>query len=133
MDMAHGKQELLDVLKFELDFLKAGGYRETPHVLGRSRFFFVDSPACLNLCLAPTERACPECALVQLTPSDRRSERFPCQHIRLDERGQTLKSLYSSRNQQETEAALANWLKAEIQELERTDVAPESRGKRRDV
>ena len=108
--MAQDKRKLLDVLKFELDFLEKGGYRERPHASWRSHFFFEDSPTCLNLSLAPSERACPECILIQLVPADRQLERFPCQHIRLNERSETLDSLSCS-TQQEIEAGVASWLR----------------------
>jgi hypothetical protein len=42
--MAKDGRKLLDVLKFELEFLEQGGYGRLPRESWRARFIFEDSP-----------------------------------------------------------------------------------------
>jgi hypothetical protein len=56
--------------------------------------------------------------LIQLVPPERRSEKFPCQHIPLNALGETLDSLYRYCDQQEVEETVRSWLRATIGQLE---------------
>ena len=102
----------LDTLKLELKLLELGLYRAP----GPSRplLVFEDSPGC------PRHGAdlCANCALLQFVPSECRSEWAPCQHIRLNDAGETLDSLYRTSTQDELEEALGSWLNATIRRLE---------------
>jgi hypothetical protein len=120
--MRSDKQELVDVLKGELEFLENGGYRHPVRAAWRPQFLFQDSPTCLNFDPHRRPKPCTDCALMQLTPADSQQKKFPCRHIALNERGDTLDSLYCCGSQEEIDSALAQWLKVEIARLERANV-----------
>ena len=46
--MQKDERDLLDVLKFELNFLEKGGYGRSPRESWRPVFIFEDSPTCMN-------------------------------------------------------------------------------------
>jgi hypothetical protein len=115
--MPKDDRNLLDVLKFELEFLEQGGYGRLPRESWRARFIFEDSPTCMNFNSKDRE-PCSECLLMQLVPEEARTEQTPCIHIPLAPGGQTLESLYRTGTQQEIEDALGAWLRATIQRLE---------------
>ncbi|HTZ32139.1 MAG TPA: hypothetical protein VMH31_06760 [Methylomirabilota bacterium] len=54
-------------------------------------------------------------------PADRRNTQFPCRHIRLNERGETVNSFYEWGTEEELETALDGWLSQTIRELERSE------------
>jgi hypothetical protein len=115
--MPKDDRNLLDVLKFELEFLEQGGYGRLPREAWRARFIFEDSPTCMNFSSKDRE-PCSECLLMQFVPEDARKAQTPCIHIPLSPGGQTLESLYSTGTQQEIEEALGVWLRTTIQKLE---------------
>ena len=115
--MAKDGRDLLEVLKFELEFLEQGGYGRLPRESWRPRFIFEDSPTCMNFNSKDRE-PCEECLLMQFVPEDARTEQVPCTHIPLSLHGETLNSLYRTGTQQEIEDALGTWLRATIQRLE---------------
>jgi hypothetical protein len=109
------KGKLVDVLKSELEFLDRGGYRK---VSWRPQFIFEDSPTCLNY-HSQDQKPCSECVLMQLVPPEKREEKVPCRFIPLNERGDTIESLYRSGTQEELESTLRNWLTQEIERFEK--------------
>jgi hypothetical protein len=117
--MTNDKRDLLEVLKAELRFLEKGGYRHTARAPWRPQFIFQDSPTCLNFDPTQQPRPCSECILMQLVPEDFRSEKIPCRHIPLSERGETVDSFYRTGTQEELEVAVAQWLRTTIARLER--------------
>jgi len=120
--MTNDKREFLDVLKAELEFLESGGYRHPARAAWRPQFAFQDSRTCLNFEPNQHRKPCNDCALMQLAPSDSQQKNFPCRYIVLNERGDTLDSLYRSGTQEEIESALTQWLKAKIAPLQRENV-----------
>jgi hypothetical protein len=115
--MPKDDRNLLDVLKFELEFLEQGGYGRLPRESWRPRFIFEDSPTCMNFSSKDRE-PCDECLLMQFVPKDARREQTPCIHIPLSPTGETIASLYRTGTQQELEEALGAWLRATIHRLE---------------
>lgn len=111
------KRSLLEVLKAEHEFVNGGGYRKWSW---RPQFIFEDSPTCLNNRRSQGPRACSECILMALVPPERRDEKVPCRYIQLNEKGDTVDSLYRSGTQEELESALRKWL---IQEIEKSEKA----------
>jgi hypothetical protein len=111
-------RNLLDVLKFELNYLEHGGYTRSLRAPWRALFIFEDSPACPNFESQEHRVPCNECALVQLVPFDARAQKIPCRQIPLTPEGETLESIYRTGTQQEIEAAVGAWLRATIQSLE---------------
>jgi hypothetical protein len=117
----HGSQKLLAILKAELAFLERGGYRRRPRYPWRPNFVFEDSPTCINFNAKKDKeerRPCSECPLIDLVPEDRRQTNFPCRHIQLTERGETVTSFYEWGTEEELETALGAWLRQTIRELE---------------
>ncbi|MGA9981081.1 MAG: hypothetical protein WBQ08_20840 [Candidatus Sulfotelmatobacter sp.] len=115
--MPRDDRNLLDVLKFELEFLEQGGYGRLPRESWRARLVFEDSPTCMNS-NSKDHEPCSECLLMQFVPEDARQEQTPCTHIPLSPNGETLESLYRTGTQQEIEEALGAWLRSTIGQLE---------------
>ncbi|MFZ0285722.1 MAG: hypothetical protein WAL32_10885 [Terriglobales bacterium] len=121
--MSKDTRNLLDVLKFELEFLEQGGYGRLPRESWKPRFIFEDSPTCMNF-NSKNHEPCEECLLMQFVPENARKEQVPCTHIPLLPNGETLESLYRTGTQQEIEEALGTWLRSTIRRLEAKKVAP---------
>ena len=115
--MVEGRK-LLEVLKAELAFLEEGGYRARPPYPWRPNFVFEDSPTCINFKNPDERRPCTECPLIDFVPEDRREARYPCRHILLTTRGETVNSFYEWGTEEELEATLWEWLRQAIRELE---------------
>ncbi len=116
--MQKDERDLLEVLKFELQFLEDGGYGRSPRTPWRPQYIFEDSLTCMNYDSKENPGPCGDCVLMQLVPPERRSEKIPCRHIPFSTSGETLDSLYRYSNQQETEETVGAWLRATIQRLE---------------
>lgn len=112
--MSTDKRDLLDVLKFEAEFLEKGGYGSSPRQPWRSPHILEDSPACMNYDAAGDPRPCSECVLTQLVPSESRGEKIPCTHVPLNSQGETLSSLYRYADQYEIEQTYGQWLHSTI-------------------
>ena len=117
--MAQDDRDILDVLRFELSFLQDGGYGRSPRMPWRAPAIFEDSPICPNFCDPAHTHPCESCLLEQFVPQGQRSESIPCRFIQLNKDGQTVEDLYRTANQVEMEDALANWLRAQIERIER--------------
>ena len=116
--MKKDERDLLEVLKFELQFLEDGGYGRSPRTPWRPQFVFEDSLTCMNYHSKENPGPCSDCVLMHLVPPERRFEKIPCRHIPFNVFGETLDSLYRCSTQQEIEEAVAGWLRATIQHLE---------------
>lgn len=117
--MAQDGRDILEVLKFELNFLLDGGYGRSPHSPWRAPAIFEDSPICPNFADASHPYPCESCLLAQFVPQSQREESVPCRFIPLTKDGQTVDDLYRTGNQIEMEEALASWLRAQIARIER--------------
>ncbi len=84
------KRDLLEVLKFELEFVQKGGYETSVRRPWRPQFVFEDSPTCPNSYVQGKRFSCDECILIDLVPREHRSEKFPCRHIPLKDTGETI-------------------------------------------
>jgi hypothetical protein len=114
-------QKLTDILRAELRFVEEGGYRRRPRFPFRPNFVFEDSPTCFRVRRESEEAAtpaCRECQLMAFVPEDSRGKHFPCRHIDLTGNGETVNSFYEYGTEKELEAALKEWLKKKIAELE---------------
>jgi len=116
------RHRLVAILRAELAFLEQGGYRRGPRYPWRPNFVFEDSPTCINLPGSQDKeeerRPCSECPLMEFVPEGRHETQFPCRHIHLTERGETVTSFYEWGTEEELETALREWLTRTIQELE---------------
>lgn len=116
--MQKDERDLLEVLKFELEFLQNGGYGRSPGTSWRPQYIFEDSPSCINYDSKENAHPCSECILMHLVPPECHSEKVPCRHIPFNVAGETLDSLYRYSDQHEIEETVGNWLRATIQRLE---------------
>jgi hypothetical protein len=117
--MTQDNRDLLDVLKFELDFLQAGGYGRSPHSTWRAPAIFEDSPICPNFSDPAHPFPCESCLLEQFVPEGRKNESVPCRFIELTKEGQTVEDFYRTGSQIEIEEALARWLRTQIEKIEK--------------
>lgn len=113
--MSADQRGLLNVLKKELDFIENGGYRRHSW---RPLYVFEDSPTCLNYHNLDLQRPCSDCSLRELVSPEHREAGTPCRHIRLNDEGQTLESLYRTASQEEMEGYVSRWLRTTIHNLE---------------
>jgi hypothetical protein len=106
-------ESVLLALKSELEFLEKGRYREP--VAWRPPFIFEDSPICSG-----GGAGCPggDCLLKRFVPPEYQELQSPCRYIPLNEKGETVDSLYRTGTHEELETALRDWLLAKIEELE---------------
>jgi hypothetical protein len=116
--MQKDERDLLEVLKFELEFLEDGGYGRSPKMPWRPQYIFEDSLTCMNYGCKENRAPCSDCVLMHLVPPEHRSEEIPCRHIPFNVSAETLDSLYGSSDQNEIEETVGNWLRATIQHLE---------------
>lgn len=116
--MRRDERDLLEVLKFELQFLEDGGYGRSPRTPWRPQYIFEDSLTCMNYDSKENPAPCSECVLMHLVPSEHHSEKVPCRHIPFNIFGETLDSLYRHDDQKEIEEKVGSWLRVTIQRLE---------------
>jgi hypothetical protein len=128
--MARDERDLLDVLKFELNFLEDGGYGRSPHTPWRRQTVFEDSPTCPNFGDPTRPHPCAQCLLMSFVPRDLKDQASPCRHIPLTDNGETIDYFYNCGTQLELlklEEALAGWLCKQISRIEEHREAEHSR------
>lgn len=116
--MSNDKRDVLEVLRFELNFLEQGGYGRSVRTPWKPTSIFQDSLSCINFNDPERPRACSECLLNDFVPRACQDESVPCHHIPLTPNGETIDALERTGNQAEMEEALRNWLRATIQRIE---------------
>ncbi len=116
--MAIDDRDILEVLKFELNFLEKGGYGRSPREPWRAPLVIEDSPACMNYDAKDRPAPCKQCTLIDLVPLSERNQAIPCRHIPLTPAGDTLDSLYRWGTQAEIEELYGKWLRANVREIE---------------
>jgi hypothetical protein len=114
--MAKDNRDMLELLKSELDFIENGGYGRSVRTPWKATSPFRDSLTCVNYALPEKAHPCAECHLIDFVPSDKRAEELPCHAIPLNAAGDTVETLED--NQAKLEAALKEWMRARIKELE---------------
>jgi hypothetical protein len=110
-------RDVLETLKFELDFIEKGGYGRSVRTPWQPTSTFQDSLTCLNFGDPKRSHPCDECLLMTLVPPDRRAEEVPCHHIPVTVAGKTIRELEQCGTQDEIEDALKNWLRRMIATL----------------
>jgi hypothetical protein len=121
--MQKDERDLLEVLKFELEFLEQGGYGRSPRTPWRPQYIFEDSLTCMNYHSKENPGPCSDCVLMHLVPPARRAEKIPCRHIPFNVSAETLDSLYPYSDQNKIEETVGNWLRATIRRLEEERMA----------
>ncbi len=120
--MHRDERDLLEVLKFELEFLEAGGYGRSPKTPRRQPLIFEDSLTCMNYDSKENRNPCSECVLMQLVPPEFKLAQVPCRRIPFNEAGESLDTLYRDGDQRALEDAARKWLRATILRLEEKQV-----------
>jgi hypothetical protein len=126
--MTQDNRDILDILKFELSFLQDGGYGRSPRTPWRAPSIFEDSPICLNFSDPARPHPCESCLLEQFVSEQHKSENVPCRFIPLTKEGQSVEDFYRTGSQVELEAALARWLRAQIDRIEKERAAKAKAG-----
>lgn len=117
--MSQDIHEVLQVLRFELNYLEQGGFERDRVLLG-SESPFRGTFACINFGDPMETHACRECRLSQFVPEDKRTEEFPCHYIQLGTSGETIAELIEKKHPERMVSALEQWLRTTIAELEAT-------------
>jgi len=112
-------RDLLEVLKFELDFIEKGGYGRSVRTPWKRTSIFLDSPSCPNLGDEKRTIPCRDCLLMEFVPEKDRAENTPCHRIPLTKSGETIEGWEQTQDQEGMEEAVKNWLRATISRLER--------------
>jgi len=116
--MSNDKRDILEVLRFELNFLEQGGYGRSVRTPWKPTSIFQDSLSCINFNDPERPHPCSECLLTDFVPQEAHSEGVPCHHIPLTEHGETVDMMERTCNQGELEEALKNWLRGAIRRIE---------------
>ncbi len=116
--MAKDDRDILELLKFELNFLEQGGYGRSVRTPWKPTSAFLDSITCINFGDPERTRPCDECLLMDFVPGEAQAAEVPCHHIPLNAKGETVDSVERYDNQQEVEDKLKQWLRATIARLE---------------
>jgi hypothetical protein len=114
----HDDRELLPLLKFELSFLRDGGYGRPVRTPWQPTIPFRDSPVCLNFSLPDRPYPCHVCHLMRFVPAECQGDLLPCHHIPLNDGGETIAKLEGAVSPQALEEKLAAWLEVVIRNLE---------------
>lgn len=112
------RQNLLHLLKTELQFVESGGYRRSERSPWRPPYVFEESPSCPNYSDRSRPHLCTDCWLMQFVVPDLREEQVPCRFVQLTPEGVTIDSLYRYGSTAETEDLLSEWLQQRIREIE---------------
>jgi hypothetical protein len=113
------ERDVLEVLKFELNFLEQGGYGRSVHAPQVPTRIFQDSISCLNFGDPQRPHPCSECMLIDFVPDSKRQEDVPCHHIPLSPAGETVATLEARDRQHKLEEAVIVWLRAVIARMEK--------------
>jgi hypothetical protein len=125
--MSDDKRDILEVLKFELNFLEQGGYGRSVRTPWKPTSIFQDSLSCINFNEPDRPHPCSECLFSDFVPGDLRAEDVPCHHIPLNPHGETIDTLERQGTQIEMEEALKQWLRTTILRLEAERVSAAKR------
>ena len=124
--MAADKRDILEVLKFELNFLEQGGYGRSVKTPWKPTHIFQDSLSCLNFNEPERPHPCDECLLHEMVPKESQAEGVPCHFIPLNKEGENVHTMERQYNQAELEEAVRNWLRETIRRIEAERAKPKS-------
>lgn len=115
--MPKDDRDILEILKFELEFIESGGYGRSVRTPWKPTSIFQDSLSCINFGDPQRTLPCDDCFLMAFVPPERRAESVPCHHIPLTETGATVDRA-AWKSAQDLEDAIRNWLRTTIARLE---------------
>jgi hypothetical protein len=116
--VSNDKRDILDVLKFELNFLEQGGYGRSVRTPWKPTSIFQDSLSCINFDDPERSHPCSDCLLTDFVPDQHHCENVPCHHIPLNAAGETVDTMEHQYNQLEMEETVKEWLRATIARIE---------------
>jgi hypothetical protein len=116
--MSDDKRDILEVLRFELNFLEQGGYGRSVRTPWKPTSIFLDSLSCINFNDPARPHPCSECLLSDFVPNESQDQQVPCHHIPITSDGETVDTMERTCNQAELEEALKNWLREAIRRIE---------------
>jgi hypothetical protein len=116
--MERQDQDILELLKAELDFLEKGGYGRSVRAPWQPTSVFQDSLSCLNYADPDRPYPCEACVLASFVPPESQAETVPCHHIPLNQSGETVEAIEQQGDQPKLEEALKAWLRTRIAQIE---------------
>jgi hypothetical protein len=117
--MSQDSRDVLQILRFELNYLEQGGF-DRDRALHGSESPFRGTFTCINFGDPLQSHACRECLLHQFVPEERQTEEFPCHYIQLSASGETVAELIDKQDPRRMVIALEHWLRTTITRLETT-------------
>jgi hypothetical protein len=117
--MTQNSHDVLQILRFQLNYLEQGGFDRDRALLG-TESPFQGSFACINFNDPLRAHACHQCLLYQFVAEDKKIEEPPCHHIRLSDSGETVAELIERNDPRRMVIALEQWLTTTIAGLETT-------------
>ena len=114
--MSEDKRDVLEVLRYELNFLEQGGYGNWYSTPWGPASIFQDSLTCPNHGDPTRPHACHECLLYDFVPEEYRTEDVPCHHIPLNRQGVTVAT--PNQTEEELRENVKHWLKRTIARIE---------------
>ena len=114
--MSDDKRDVLEVLRYELNFLEQGGYGNWYSTPWGPASIFQDSLTCPNHGDPTRPHACHECLLYDFVPEEYRTEDVPCHHIPLNRQGVTVAT--PDQTEEELRENVKHWLKRTIARIE---------------
>ncbi len=115
------KREIIEILRYELNFLEQGGYEHKATGEGLPSPFRTGY-SCINFGDPLRRHACHECTLWQFVPEKARTDDVPCHGIEL-EVGVTIGELLRGNDRQRLIKLLEHWLRETIARLEAEEQA----------
>jgi hypothetical protein len=115
--MPQDTREILQILRYELNYLEQGGFERDRLATGATSPF-LESFTCINFGDPVHTHACRECKLFPLVPEDKRNEELPCHFIRLGANGETMGELIQKHDPRRLAMVLEHWLRATIARME---------------
>jgi len=116
--MPKDDRDILELLKFELDFIESGGYGRSVRTPWLPTSVFQDSLTCLNFGDPQRTHPCNDCLLMDFVPAEGRAAGVPCHYIPLAPTGETVHTLERGQSQGDLESAVKQWLRTTIKRLE---------------
>jgi len=128
--MSDDKRDVLEVLRYELNFLEQGGYGNWYSTPWGPASVFQDSLTCPNHGDPTRPHACHECLLYDFVPEEYRTDDVPCHHIPLNRNGVTIAT--ANQTEEELRENVKHWLKRTIARIE-ADRAKNAKGAKETV
>src|SRR5271165_1438343 len=114
--MSEDKRDVLEVLRYELNFIEQGGYGNWYSTPWGPASIFQDSLTCPNHGDPTRPHACHECLLYDFVPEQYRNEDVPCHHIPLNKQGDNIAQ--PPQSEEELRENVKHWLKRTIARIE---------------